>query len=1616
MDGLELFLKSSSYYDRLDWSVIDLNRLERQVREEMQDEYDRETFLERLAYRAGSIANENMEYDKLASLILMNLHDEKTKSSLVETIRSLQENTDVMKRSRPILSDEFVRFIEDNADTIESIFLENTEKCFLPTLFGWRTLVRSYLLRSNGQIRERLPHMLMRIALFIHKDDWSRTLQCYRDLLDGKYTHATPTLFHAGTRRSQMASCFMSDAAVWTIRGIKRIDEIKVGDKVFTHNGNISSVLQVHRNALDSRQLYRLYAGNGRYIATATGDHEFMIVNEKTEKMEWKRLDRLTRDDYLMESWLNKPINEDPPGEPVFLFQFPRIVGLILAHLCNDEKKMNYMDFDIYKNIDMYNESVQEMKKIGYKCSMQANCIHLNEKELLSTLYRLRKYIIETVMKNRIWEFIEGWQDVSTEDSIVFQDVQEAEMMCIAMNIASADDHYVVRPDGDGYIIEIDAEIGCCMPIKKSRIMLDGRPFIRFDRRKRVDNSKTTEVWTLGIDGDHSYSVNGIVAKNCFLMGTEDSVNGIFKTISDAAQISKWAGGIGIHLSNIRANKSYIYGTNGHSNGILPMLKVYNNVSRYIDQCFAPDVLVLSKTGMKPIGSIQKGDFVMNHLGQFQAVHRVLEYENNDDILYINHAGVTPEHNILNQDMEYRMLSEMSADDHVMYPVVDMMPAIDNEITHERLHFLARYLTMWNKTVCIDGWRAWTFTSVEDQRSVDAVCSKDFLLSEYKMMDCMVRIVNGRLEEWITKHMSRICFISKEKQDAFLDMVSGISNPEIEFIRRLRGEETDNYIQMPVHSFSVEKRFYQGKVYDLEMEGHKNYVSQIGIVHNGGGKRNGAFAMYIEPWHADIYDFINAKRNIGAEEERARDLFYGLWIPDLFMERVENDQMWSLFCPSTAPYLSDRIGPVFKDLYEQYESEKRYIRQVRARDLWAEILRSQIETGTPYMLYKDACNYKSNQKNLGIIKSSNLCVSYETRIMTRNGISAIGKLKDEWVDIWNGQDYRRVQVRQTGTNRALWRISVSNGAVLECTPEHQFYVIRDEKTVKIAASELRVDDLIAPYRLPDYPAYIPPKIELSIRWIIQKGIIFNDSLFVYSEDKDSLYELMFHLEWCGIRGNITDGNHQYPYKLVIDKTRFWNIQKKINYLIDHQQMVDDASELINDLRIANIDTTEHFGDTFCFTEPVSGKGWFSGICTGQCTEIIEYSDDKEYACCNLASIALPRFLKKRRPIDKKWIVYTRTDCPFCRLLELETASMTIEKRNVEEYQEIWTRLRDQHNITTVPAVFCNDKYIGGFVDVWKTHLRPEFDFDELYRITYALTENLNKVIDLNVYPLSETEKSNHKHRPIGIGIQGLADVFGAMRMAFDEEEAKSLNKDIFETIYYAALCASNDLALKDGPYSTFRGSPLSMGQFHFDLTCPAAVSKKKENIVSDRYDWDVLRSKIIRYGVRNSLLIAPMPTASTSQILGNTECFEPWTSNIFTRRTNAGEFYICNHLLRRDLQAIGLWNEDMMDRLIATQGSIASFPVPKYLKDIYRTVWEISQRSLIDMAIDRQYFIDQSQSLNIFVSEPSLDLLTKIHFYGWKNGLKTGCYYIRARAPVSSINYTISNECTACSA
>ena len=733
---------------------------------------------------------------------------------------------------------------------------------------------------------------------------------------------------------------------------------------------------------------------------------------------------------------------------------------------------------------------------------------------------------------------------------------------------------------------------------------------------------------------------------------------------------------------------------------------------------------------------------------------------------------------------------------------------------------------------------------------------------------------------------------------------------------------------------------------------------------NQGGRRNGAIAIYLEPWHADIYDFCDLRKNSGIEELRARDIFLALWVPDLFMKRVLEGGVWSLMCPNECPGLTDTYGEEFEKLYTKYEAEKKYKRQVRANDLWFHIVTAQIETSMPYMLYKDNANRLSNQKNIGTIKSSNLCVAGDTKILTDNGQYEINTLENQQVNVWNGSEWSPVIIKKTGVNKELVKVKFNNYAEIKCTPEHNFYVISNNDIIIKPAKDLKSGDKLISWNLPQDLEYKNPtefenayyrgsictqvpellnelpitaSLNNRLRWfegLCDSNGIFhetNKTLVISNNNKSFVLNTRLLLQTLGVEAKIIKEDNKYKLSITYnDIYTLMNLGFSSNrFSLD----ISDSEKLSkNIINVKTVKKMEEKEDTYCFTEHKRHMGMFNGILTGQCAEIIEYSDRNEVAVCNLASICLPTFIVNKNG-------------------------------------------------------------------------HKEIDYEKLAYVAGVCTKNLNKIIDINYYPVPKAKNSNLKHRPIGIGVQGLADVFFILDIPYDSEEARYINRQIFETIYYGALKQSMELAKIHGPYSTFQGSPFSEGKLQFHLW-----GIDEDKLLMD-FDWKGLINDIKTYGTRNSLLTAIMPTATTSQIMGFTESCEPITTNLYTRSTLAGEYVLLNQYLAEKLITMDLWTKEVRQELLYDNGSIQNIEcIPDEIKEVYKTAFEMMTKPLVQMAVERGPFIDQSQSMNIFSKEPDFEKLTNSHFYGWKNNLKTGMYYLRSQPAVVPIKFGLDND------
>jgi ribonucleoside-diphosphate reductase alpha chain len=851
-------------------------------------------------------------------------------------------------------------------------------------------------------------------------------------------------------------------------------------------------------------------------------------------------------------------------------------------------------------------------------------------------------------------------------------------------------------------------------------------------------------------------------------------------------------------------------------------------------------------------------------------------------------------------------------------------------------------------------------------------------------------------------------------------------------------------------------------------------------VDQGGGRRNGSFAIYLEPWHADIEMFLQMRKNHGDEELKARDLFYALWIPDLFMERVKADGQWTLMCPDECPGLADVYGDDFNKLYTSYETAGRGRKTVKARELWFQVLDAQMETGTPYLLYKDACNKKSNQKNLGTIKSSNLCVAPETLILTDKGHMEIQTLKGQKINVWNGNEFSNVEVFQTGEEQELLEVETDDGCKLTCTPYHKFFIQKSyskNSVETVEAKELKEGDKIMKCEYPVIDGNEKMIYPYTHGFFCGDGTYSNDHM----ENKPCKFRCLDGHYYC--KRHIDFETEHSLEKLANDDTiskthcnAMSYVKKPLIYLYDEKKQLIDHMEFRGTYENGNhtvlqlpLDINEKFFVPLnCSLE--NKLEWFAGYCDADGTIAInQHNKQLQVSSINynflsktkmmLQTCGINPKLKKARESstsflpDGKGGYKNYNTQPVYRLLitsfdldklvnigfaprRLKINSDKLPNRSARKFIKIKSVINNgrrdatycftehkrhagifngiltsqcteilEYSDETETAV-CNLASIAlpTFVDTTDPE-NPTFDYETLHKIAKIVTYNLNKIIDVNFYPTEKTRRSNMRHRPIGIGIQGLADVFMLMNLAFTSESAKQINKDIFETIYHGALEQSCEMANCDGPYETFEGSPASQGILQFDMW---NMTQPQSN---DRYDWTTLKTKIQQNGLRNSLLMAPMPTASTSQILGFNECIEPITSNIYNRRTLAGEFILANKYLMNDLIKLDLWNEKIKNNIIANHGSVQHIEtIPKEIREKYKTVWEIPMRTLIDMAADRGVYICQSQSLNLWLEDPNYSTLTSMHFYSWSKGLKTGIYYLRRRGRHQAQQFTIEPE------
>lgn len=1257
------FEKIAKRIKKLSWNLdaVDSSVIVAQVASSLVDGLATESIDQLTAEIAIAKNIDHPDYGKLAARVAMSNIHKKTSENVLGTYEKMAG----------ALNPDFLALAKKHSTALQEMIVYKRDYDF--DFFGIKTLECMYCTKINGELVERPQHMYLRVALAVCGDDIPRVKETY-DLLSKKFfTHASPTLFNAGMKVQQLASCFTGDMMICTVnRGAIPIREAAIGDIVVTHQGNIKPVSQLHINPLGDRIVYDVKVFKTP-VLEVTGNHRMWSVVKNDMVPRWRSIDSLSEGDFIamptygggvshdtwdirgtvterLDSGCSVEISHDTiivrrdfcvpnhhNGFPVPVNRFWSIdenfawfLGVWYGDGCvvhgGDQRRCKAINivgatsnpnllekvFDVGRRTfgikpTVYEHKGQDLTTITWNSNTIASAFksmfghgHLG-KRLHPSMFSWNRQLVTAFLGGFV--SVDGCvskRGYCTATSTCFDMLQGIYHLCrqvgIDVSLAEVKKTKVKESHCDSWFMSIPWTLALQPWVLNDRlhttakdtfkhnmhqVEVDGVIFVKIVN-KSVSSKQPTHVYTLGIEDDHSYNVQGLVCENCFLDGSDDSLDGIFDCFHRCARISKYGGGLGVNISTIRSKGAPIRSTNGHSDGVIPMLKVANSVTSYINQT---------------------------------------------------------------------------------------------------------------------------------------------------------------------------------------------------------------------------------------------------------GKRKGSMAVYIEPHHPDIFDFLNLRRPGGDEEMRCRDLFLAMWVSDEFMRRVEKGEKWSLLDPSLCPGLDDAYGDAFTELYKKYEAGGKASKVVEARDVWNAILTSQIESGVPYILNKDACNLKSNQRNVGTIKSSNLCVAPETLVLTNQGHQRIDELCNSSVDVWNGLEWSSVVVKKTSDRSELLRVTFSDGKSLECTPYHKFYI---KNGVEVRASELAPRDVLLPWTDPD--------------------------------------------------GNI------------------------------HTSLVK------------SVEYTGRMDATYCFTEPKRHMGVFNEVLTGNCAEIVEYSSPgEEVAVCTLASIGLPAFVKQ-----------------------------------------------------------------------------GVLDFDELHRVTKVVARNLDSIVDINRYPIEEARISNMRHRPLGIGIQGLADTFIKMRLSFDSSEALALNQRILATMYHAALEMSTELAAVHGPYPTFDGSPASQGFLQYDLWNETPV---------DGLDWDGLKQQIARHGLRNSLSLALMPTASTAQLLGNSEAAEPVTSLYYVRRTLAGEYACIHKYLLEELVSRGLWSPTIKNALIRDGGSIQHiYEIPKDIRELYKTSYDIKQRVIIDQAAARGPYVCQSQSMNLFVAAPTFAKLTAMHFHSWKAGLKTINYYLRSKPASRAAQVTLDSS------
>lgn len=1846
-----------------------------------------------------SMYNIHPDYNVLGSRILVDNHIKNTPTSMKIVSDKLSH----------ILDKDFIQLVQKHYLVYDEMV--DFQRDFLIDYFGMKTLMKSYLLKNdNGIIIERPQHLWLRVAIFLHKDNFDAVKETYDWLSTKHFTHASPTLFNAGTRHPQLSSCFVKGTLVNTInRGSIPIENVLVGDQVVTHTGNCKSVVQLHQNKLGNRKLYQVnYYNTPSFIVTE--DHRLWTYNSETREIKWTRVDELTIYDYtsvpnihteettlsLKEYKFEQIIsnNDDTTAfsrdtlvltndimwlfgilvrKGIVIYTKKRDIGGIFINVQNEPSFIQQI-YNIVTN-DL-NISPDVIDRNDTTICIHSKHLGILTQALSQTIpyqfYRLSRELICNWLSGFACDFIYNLDkhfdlDVSIHETKLLNDIYN---LCRLHNIAISDvkiseSNKTMCIDGFYYgLVENQ-------PFLNTNVRnINGTTFVKYLHKTQVSPNNTFGefVYTLGIEDEHSYSINGLIAENCFLTTIEDSVEGIFKTLGDCALISKWAGGIGVNISDIRGNNSIIRGTNGITQGILPLLKTYNATGRYINQCFTGSTTIYTKSGPKAIQNIVPNiDYVLTSDGSFKKVLGKIENVIDKSILQIQNTHslepieCTDEHQIYisrdrGETCQFISASELCEGDWMVYPIPQEVVMDDIRFTselcrlygillangfikdgwlqvciHLRYKSTIQFLINYFNEYAIEGLYCTFKTKMSREFPIPEEWFYPFEKAIYSKclhlpIPKLIRLLYGLFEaQFNNKNSPILCFENKNRlliesiRYIFLRLKTLVTGVQV-----IKEGIQYNQLYIPINKnlfdlidlldinlFDVQYNYtndnqwiekdtilltkiksitnthFKGNVYDLQIDKNHNYTTHMGIVHNS-GKRLGSFAMYIEPWHSDIFDFLNAKKNQGADEERARDLFYALWIPDLFMERVLDNGVWSLMCPDTCRGLTSTYGNTFNDLYTKYEKEGKFVKQIKARQIWDAIIESQIETGVPYMMYKDAVNKKSPQENIGVIKQSNLCTEIAlytdskhisvcnlasialpsfidtttmtfdfeklekvVRVITRNlnkvidltyypvkeakftnlkhrpigiGIQGLADVfaifkwpfdseksrhlnkcifetiyyaslsescklakKDGSYDYFDGSpmskgilqfdmwdphhihpsnryDWYKLkeEIKKWGlrnstliapmptastsqimgfnecivegtlitdihgisrpieaieTNhtvlslnehinklvnnkvvdhldqglKTVVKLELIDGRVIECTPDHKFRVC-NTKTKQF--EWLEADRITRDYSL-----------VMGLRGIIDK--------YTYDDDFDvqffSNYLPNPTEERCLALARLigfvlTDGNY-------VDKTR----------TILHVDTLYDSQLILHDLEILDVTKSFHLTDnnlniTIDISQPITNL-----IC-----KILENCKEPDFdishnTISTVSDIFVPPLLLDKRCPNKFIREFLAGYCggdglsPFLKWTnnECKMAGCNI------------VRAVSTDNVQKMDKFMCNIKDLFERIGIITTMQSKEYIYNNSYTRVFVLkflnlTEftnyvgyryHIHKMLRLEVYQtvfnyIKTIRKQRYEIINQIFKRYGTKDILEIYTEVIHQYENIFLHQQSIPDLDYVRQCLQKKSIIDTEIHINIEQFLKEIGVLEWFLKNSVIVEKTKlclpvycipflhriENEKMKRvYDLNIQDTYSF---VANGIVVH--------------NCIEPFTSNLYVRRTLAGEFTCINKYLIRDLHDLGLWTNDMMEKLIYYKGSVQYIKeIPQSFKDIYKTVWEIKQRSLIEMAADRGVYVCQSQSLNLFFNNPNYNILTSAHFLGWQKGLKTGSYYIRSQSAIDAQNFTI---------